>query len=84
MLLPSPEARRAMLTILSDPPRGIVRIDGVERGYAPVTIEVKADTLVQVSVVGISGRQPRTETVSLPAGASRTITLRLAPKLGGL
>ncbi|QCG93096.1 PEGA domain-containing protein (plasmid) [Azospirillum sp. TSA2s] len=83
-LLPSPEAGRAMLTILSDPPRGIVRIDGVERGYAPVTIEVKAGTLVQVSVVGISGRQPRSETVSLPAGEFRTITLRLAPKLGGL
>ncbi|PWC40963.1 PEGA domain-containing protein [Azospirillum sp. TSO35-2] len=83
-LLPASRAGRATLTVLSDPPRGIVRIDGVERGYAPVTIEVTPGTLVQVSVVGISGRQPRSETVSLPAGESRTITLRLAPKLGGL
>lgn len=80
----SAPARRASLTVLSEPPRGIVRIDGIERGYAPVTVEVEADRLVQVSVVGISGRQPRTESLSLSPGESRTVTFRLPPRLGGL
>lgn len=72
----------ATVTVLSSPAGGIVRVNGVERGRTPLTVDVPADQLLQLSVVGVAGFHPRHETVVLGAGEARTITLSMVPQLG--
>jgi tetratricopeptide (TPR) repeat protein len=73
--------KKGSLTVKTDPPGGVVKVDGTERGPAPVTITdlARGEHYVQASqdAAGVAGLK-----VEVKGGKAETVELKLSTQVG--
>jgi serine/threonine protein kinase len=73
----APEAETLEVTIVSDPPRATIQVDGIERGPAPVTLPLVVHDHFTEIVASAPGYEDKTITVNTYVDKYKLYTIKL-------